>query len=234
VPATNTPLPPTATNTPLPPTATPASANFALSFDGGDDVVVLSAVTGTGPLTVEAWVRPASSNADGLLVVQATDTAGWSLEIDGGRLSFWLSTNLGWQMAQHPTALAAGTWYHVAGTYAGGQAQTFVNGVAGPAVAVGTLTQGSPLRFGGLPGYPYFSGQLDEVRLSNVIRYTASFAVPTAPFVPDASTRGLWSFNEGSGQTVADRSGNANTGTLGSTTGVEAADPTWGAGYPFP
>ena len=36
-----------------------------------------------------------------------------------------------------------------------------------------------------------------------------------------------WTFDEGSGQTAADSSGNGNDGTLGSTAGVDADDPTW-------
>jgi hypothetical protein len=36
-----------------------------------------------------------------------------------------------------------------------------------------------------------------------------------------------WTFDEGSGQTAADSSGNSRDGTLGSTTGADANDPTW-------
>jgi concanavalin A-like lectin/glucanase superfamily protein/parallel beta helix pectate lyase-like protein len=36
-----------------------------------------------------------------------------------------------------------------------------------------------------------------------------------------------WSFDEGSGQTAADGSGNSNTATLGVTTAVESSDPLW-------
>lgn len=41
------------------------------------------------------------------------------------------------------------------------------------------------------------------------------------------SVGGLWLFDEGSGQVVKDRSGNANTGTLGSTPAADANDPVW-------
>jgi hypothetical protein len=70
---------------------------------------------------------------------------------------------------------------------------------------------------------------LDEVRLSSVARYTAAFSVPTEPFVADAATVILWSFDDlplgefvsnSSGATTtypdtsADSSGNGNTVTL--------------------
>jgi hypothetical protein len=44
------------------------------------------------------------------------------------------------------------------------------------------------------------------------------------------TTSGLiahWTFDEGSGQTVADSSGNGHNGTLGNDTGAAADDPTW-------
>ena len=52
-----------------------------------------------------------------------------------------------------------------------------------------------------------------------------------APSVPeDTMTRGLvgyWSFDEGTGQTVYDRSGNSNNGTLGASSAVGSDDPLW-------
>ena len=193
-----------------------------------------SQVIGAGPLTIEAWVRPGASSADGLLVIGADDNAGWSLELNGGRLTLWLATTQGLRSNQNTTLLQAGQWYHVAATYANGSAQTFVNGAGSTSSSVGTLTQGPFLRFGGLAGYAFFNGALDEVRISSVVRYVGNFTPPAAPFVSDANTIGLWSFDEGAGQTAADESANANNGTLGSTSGADASDPAWTAGYPFP
>ncbi|MFQ5922276.1 MAG: LamG-like jellyroll fold domain-containing protein, partial [Anaerolineales bacterium] len=54
----------------------------------------------------------------------------------------------------------------------------------------------------------------------------------TSEFALNFTTTGAgllahWSFDEGSGQTAGDSSGNGNDGTLGSTTAVEANDPDW-------
>jgi hypothetical protein len=61
--------------------------------------------------------------------------------------------------------------------------------------------------------YPSYSGLLDELRISDAVRYTADFAPPTAPFAPDASTRALYHFDAGPEGpctgAVADASGNA-------------------------
>jgi hypothetical protein len=57
--------------------------------------------------------------------------------------------------------------------------------------------------------YPSFSGWLDEIRLSNVERYTADFTPPTDPFVTDGNTLALYHLDEGFGDLIGDSSGAA-------------------------
>jgi Concanavalin A-like lectin/glucanases superfamily len=54
---------------------------------------------------------------------------------------------------------------------------------------------------------PSFAGWLDEVRISNVLRYAATFTRPSSPFVSDSNTVALYHFDEGAGDIVADTSG---------------------------
>jgi len=227
--ATDTPTPtdtPTATDTPTS-TATPTPAvNGGLQFDGTNDLARAGAIPGTGPLTVEAWVRPGAANESGVVIANGNDFTGWSLELTNGRLTAWVATNLGWRMSQHTTVLASGQWYHVAMTYAGGSLRTYVNGVASAATSVGTLTQGPSVSIGGLAGYPYYNGVIDEIRVSNVARYTGNFT-PPGTFGNDANTLALWRLDELSGQTAADASASGNTVTLGTAAGADTADPLW-------
>lgn len=224
-PPTNTP-----TNTPTP---TPPVGNFALSFDGSNDLVTAGQVTGTGPLTIEAWVRPTNNNANGLIAVSGDDS--WSLELNGGRPTLWVSTNTGWYFNQHQTTLQAGQWYHIAATYQNQAIRTFVNGVAATNSSnTGNLRQDTPLQLGGFSGYAFFSGAVDELRLSNVARYTGNFTVPAAAFNPDANTLLLYHFDTGTGQSVIDVSASANNGVLGTTSAAQNSDPLWVSGYPFP
>ena len=67
--------------------------------------------------------------------------------------------------------------------------------------------------------YESFRGQIDEVRFSAVDRYQTDFELPTEPFTEDPFTIALWHFDEGSGTTAVDATGNGFTGTLG---GVDA------------
>lgn len=241
LPPTNTPVPPTATNTPLPPTATPlpptpttvASSNTALLFDGNNDRVLAGQVPGSGSLTIEGWVQPIGNNANGLLLVGADDNNGWSLELEGGRPTLWMATNQGWRSSQHGTALQSGQWYHLAATYNNGSVQLFVDGNGNGTTNVGSLTQGPALQLGGLAGYAFYNGLLDEVRISNTVRYSNNFSRPTAPFANDGNTLTLYHFDEGSGQQAVDGSSAGNTASLGTGSGADSADPTWVAGYPF-
>lgn len=57
------------------------------------------------------------------------------------------------------------------------------------------------------PAYPSFSGWIDELRLSTVVRYTANFTRPMLPFTPDKETAALYHFDEVMGNTVVDSSG---------------------------
>ena len=230
--ATNTPVPPTATQTPASPTATStpsptASANGALAFDGVDDEAGNTAFSMSGGFTVEAWVRPSSGNQNSIVIVTGDGSRGWSLELNDGRATLWVANNAGaWSFVRNDSVvLQANQWYHIAATYENGNARVFVNGVAGSTASVGTVSHMPALRLGGLSGYGFFAGQIDDVRISRIVRYTGDFMPPSAPLSADADAIALYLFDEGSGQTAYDASGNGYHLTLGRSAGVDSADP---------
>ncbi|HLC05994.1 MAG TPA: dockerin type I domain-containing protein [Anaerolineales bacterium] len=55
--------------------------------------------------------------------------------------------------------------------------------------------------------YPSFKGWIDELRVSNALRYSANFAPPKSVFSPDAYTLAIYTFDEGGGGSVFDTSG---------------------------
>ena len=119
----------------------------------------------------------------------------------------------------------------MAAVYDNGTVRLFVNGVAAAPATVGATLRisASTLRMGGVSGYPFFAGALDDVRLSSDVRYTAAFTPPATLAAPDAATLGQWAFNEGTGQSAADASANARTGTLGASSAAGSDDPAWAA-----
>jgi hypothetical protein len=74
---------------------------------------------------------------------------------------------------------------------------------------------------------PYFSGIIDEFRISNIVRYTGNFTPYPVQFQADANTIVLFHFNEGSGQTSIDAGADARIAILGGSIAIENSDPTW-------
>ncbi|MCG8352692.1 MAG: LamG domain-containing protein, partial [Chloroflexales bacterium] len=184
----------------------------------------------TGPaLTIEAWIRPTAANQTATVLTAKGTETGWSLELDAGQVVWWTAApDRTWTVVRaNPIPLRAGTWYHVAVTVDQDRARVLVNGNAGPATTIGALTAGPDVRLGGYPDKPFFAGQIDEVRISSVVRYPAAFRLPTAAFTPDTHTLALYHLDEGVGQTAADDSGNGYTLTLGGAATGDAADPAW-------
>ena len=64
---------------------------------------------------------------------------------------------------------------------------------------------------------------VEELRLSNTLRYAGPFTPSMEPFTPDGNTVGLWHFDEGQGLTTNDASGHGNVGTI-------QGDPGWTMG----
>jgi len=84
------------------------------------------------------------------------------------------------------------------------------------------------------PAYPSFTGLVDELRLSTVLRYTTSFAAPTEPFVADAATAALWHFDEGTGTAANDGSGAVGGPSRGVLSiGGPNGGPWWSTDTPF-
>ncbi len=78
----------------------------------------------------------------------------------------------------------------------------------------GIPNSSNELLVGGVPfGAAGFNGLIEEMRFSDIVRYSGTlYTVPTVPFSDDASTRALWHFDETAGSTVfADGSDNGNT-----------------------
>lgn len=82
--------------------------------------------------------------------------------------------------------------------------------------------------------YPSFNGFLDELRLSNTLRYSSSFTRPSLPFTADPATVGLYHLDEGSGDVVGDTSMASGGPSDGERRyGGTPAGPDWSSDSPF-
>jgi hypothetical protein len=90
---------------------------------------------------------------------------------------------------------AANTWYHMAISRSGTSLKIFKDGTA---IYSGTNNQNYPItnQFRiGYSGYGYYNGHVDEVRISDIARYTANFTAPSSEFTHDNHTVLLMHFN---------------------------------------
>ena len=138
-------------------------------------------------------------------------------------------------------AVAPDVWHHAAATYGNGTWRLYLDGKLDRAVNVGSFTPestsiqhaaiGSALTSTGVPGSSpgFFAGQMDEVRIWNVVRTGAQIRANKDSEAPTPTTglRGNWHLDEGVNTTAGDSSGQSVTGTL--TNG-----PLWVGGYTFP
>jgi len=107
-------------------------------------------------------------------------------------------------------------WYHIAGVFDNFTNTTafYVNGAkTGPSTFTYNINNSlEPFKVGGPSFDEYFDGLIDEIRVSDVTRYSDDFSPPLEPFIPDANTRALWHFDEPICSTLFfDSSGNNNT-----------------------
>ena len=186
----------------------------------------------------------------------------FGLSIAGGRFVFGVSTDAADRTVCGSTNVLDGFWHHVAVTRkaVSGDLAIWVDGAldgdtTGPVGDLSYPDDGVPCsnccgggncngsdpflvlgaeKHDAGASYPSYSGFLDELRLSDSVRYASPFAAPAAPFVTDASTVALYHFDEGSGDLVADSSAAVGGPSDGDRRyGGSPAGPDWSSDTPF-
>jgi hypothetical protein len=166
-----------------------------LSFDGS-----------AAAWTVELQVRLANLNA-AYTIMNSTSPFAFAISFSFNVLgNDYFSVSLGNNgtaynianaVTSTQTVLAATTWYHVALVFTGAAYVMYINGsgftIATSALKISTAAFQS-MRIGA-NGTTVFSGNIDEVRISNIARYTTTFTAPTASFTRDDNTVMLQHFD---------------------------------------
>ena len=170
--------------------------------------------------TVEAWVNPEIVDGENM-VVNKEDV--YEISINNGIFETAIKPlGQGWEWLSSGGEVLEGEWSHIAVTWDGEIVNTFVNGefmqefdLFGDEIndSPDTLKVGRRTR--GDDTHSIFTGLIDEVRISNIVRYTEDgYELPTAAFMPDENTMALYHFDSESGGVVKDESDNGNDGEL--------------------
>ncbi len=158
----------------------------ARSFNGSSDFIgsfPASYVWDSTYTSYEAWVKFNSLNDRQVIIHRL----GRQLGINGyatctaNNLCFSIVSGGAWRSANYPTSnLQTNKWYHIAGTWNGNSVLLYVNGVqvANTSYTGGTDSYGTdaPNIGRGNTGSDYFSGVVDEIRISNIARSAEEIA----------------------------------------------------------
>jgi len=181
------------------PAQTTGNIDGSLSLNGTTQYTYLgsppSSLQPANP-TVSAWIN--STTGSGVILAENPagadyDGRGYRLYLSSGKIVFFFGDAGGsWITVTGSTALNTGTWHLLTGTYDGSQLKVYVNGVLdGAANTTEAISYADKAGYGPNPQtlyigtrhnannssntYPgdlsnYFSGRIDEVRISNVAR----------------------------------------------------------------
>lgn len=185
-------------------------------------------LAGTDKITVEAWCYLTDYTFLPTIVGNyGNGTMQFLLRVDNERPAFWIN-NAGFRVVNGGTRVPLNTWTHLAGVWDGNQLQVYINGVLDGSSTItggGLVSTTHPVRIGASLTSEPFTGSIDEVRIWNVAR-TATQIASRMNSCYTGSVNNLlayYNFEEGTGTTLTDRSGNGYNGTF-------VNSPTWTTG----
>lgn len=201
-------------------------ADFALSFGGNLNNVDLgsSASLKSSVVSIFGRVKPSGS---GNRTIFGYVTAGLQLRINSSNQLELLKIGIA-SIGTSTGTLTNGTTYSIGVTYdASGNYAFYINGVlSGSGTNLQAITFTGNARLGDKQSLEFYAGVLDFFHYYNTaLTATNALHIHNGIEPPTASLQARYYMDEGTGTTIADSSGNGNTGTLGGTN-----TPTWVAG----
>ena len=139
---------------------------------------------GTGDFTIDFWLRSDNGDWSRFFELGNFDGQGIALQHNGSTLFVYVNNT---ELTGAHT-LVADTWYHVAAVRSSGTVKVYMDGVeevTGTASAdITGVSQG--VFFGAWQSADReLVGWMDELRISNIARWTTGFTPPIAPYTKD-------------------------------------------------
>lgn len=164
-------------------------------FDGTDDRLEIYPTTTYDDFTVECWIRLANNSGTKNILAFGNESSGRVFFAVYNDRIYW--DQYGVTSRHGNTSMSSNTWYHLAWSRTGSTIKLFVDGVEQTMTTVGgsgTFPSGAVGNTNGIfvgtlsDGAIDFNGHIDEIRVSNSVRYTTGFTPSTTPFQNDANT----------------------------------------------
>lgn len=209
-----------------------------LQFDGVNDFVSIPSlqVDGHGPYTLEVWLWQKQQQTQQFPVAMWGSSAGIQLQSNNGKSFF---DGIGTSDESSVVQILQPPWpvrrrIHLAFCWQEQNRMIFVDGrkqMPQSQLYPRDDAKPTPGTHLGARSFPparvinHFAGRMDELRLSNTIRYTQDFS-PLDEFINDDSTLALYKFDEGDGSELRDSSGHQHHGRIFGATWVPAIEPT--------
>lgn len=194
--------------------------DYSISFDGQNDYVIIpdhAELDLTNNYTLEAWVFPESfSWLAGIISKYHTSAAnGYLLRLNSQSPYSGLGFD---EKVTSNGVLNTNQWHHIAAVNNNGTRKLYVNGIqksiSGSALNVSS--NNDPLKLGSDYNSRFFDGKIDEVRIWNIAREQdeiISYMDSTLTGLEDGLVA-YYDFDEGSGDTLNDLTGNGHNGTV--------------------
>ena len=167
----------------------------SIAFDGTGDYLSIASDTdygfGTGDFTIEGWFYKTVVSTQYLFDTRTTLNENSVAVQSNGSGSLRLFVN-GSFVLTSSNAHTNNAWNHLAISRASGVTRFFINGVVSTATYTDATNYGTtkPLVVGAqYNGTTAFNGYIDDFRISNTARYTATFTPTTTAFVDDFNTK---------------------------------------------
>jgi len=212
---------------------TSVSNSNSLSFDGNSLVEVpdnpyLDLLTNNFTLDASVYLNAYPTGAHGRILHRSEGFGAnpnkycLSIEPTTNKAEFHI-TGIGELESQ--IALNLNQWYKVTAIYNGSEMKIYIDGILSNSIAASGSMQVDeyPLYIGGSGwngGNSYLNGKIDNPTVWNkaLTQSEIQYYMSSPPTGNEVGLVGYWNFNEGSGTTVTDLSGNGNNGTINGAT----------------
>lgn len=191
------------------------SYGTSLLFDGVNDLVDVGSGSSIRSSTITLFARVKNAAGSAPRVILGYATAGFSFRINSSDQVELLKAGV--ISIGTSTGVLDKKYHSVAVTYdASGNYVFYIDGVySGSGTNLQTITFTGNCQLGVSAGGEWFKGNIDDVQYYNAVLTPADILDLHYGKDPTASSlKGWWKFNEGSGSSATDSSGNGNTGTI--------------------